>query len=113
MKILDDLTSTLNPEARVRDIRQGLFHTGVLTRECGLAATLPRDALRREQPSVKKPGLLLGGSALELARMAYSEGILEAAIGMATINSLLEIDEVRSKKEARWHKKNWSEWPER
>ena len=95
MKILDDLTSTLNPEARVRDIRQGLFHTGVLTRECGLAATLPRDALRQEQPSVKKPGLLLRESALELARMAYSEGILEAAIGMATINSLLEIDEER------------------
>ena len=95
MKILDDLTSTLNPEARVRDIRQGLFHTGVLTRECGLAATLPRDALRQEQPSVKKPGLLLGESALELARMAYSEGILEAAIGMATINSLLAIDEER------------------
>jgi len=95
MKILDDLTSILNPEARVRDIRQGFFHTGVLTRECGLAATLPRDALRQEQPSVKKPGLLLGESALELARMAYSEGILEAAIGMATINSLLEIDEER------------------
>jgi uncharacterized protein (DUF4213/DUF364 family) len=95
MKILDDLTSTLNPEARVRDIRQGLFHTGVLTRECGLAATLPRDALRQEQPSVKKPGLLLEESALELARMVYSEGILEAAIGMATINSLLEIDEER------------------
>jgi len=95
MKILDDLTSTLNSEARVRDIRQGLFHTGVLTRECGLAATLPRDALRQEQPSVKEPGSLLGIDALELAQMAYSEGILEAAIGMATINSLLEIDEGR------------------
>ena len=95
MKILDDLVSKLNTEARVRDIRQGLFHTGVLTRNCGLAATLPRDALRQEQPSVKEPGLLLGKSALELARMAYSEGILEAAIGMATINSLLEIDEER------------------
>ncbi len=93
MKIFDDLISTLNPEAGVRDIRQGFFHTGVLTRECGLAATLPRDALRQEQPSVKEPGLLLGKGALELARMAYSEGILEAAIGMATINSLLEIDE--------------------
>jgi len=93
MKILDDLISTLNSEARVRDIRQGLFHTGVLTRECGLAATLPRDALRQEQPSVKEPGSLLGIDALELAQMAYSEGILEAAIGMATINSLLEIDE--------------------
>lgn len=95
MKILDDLISMLNPECSVRDIRQGLFHTGVLTRNCGLAATLPRDALRQEQPSVKEPGLLLGKSALELARMAYSEGILEAAIGMATINSLLEIDEGR------------------
>ena len=95
MKVLDDLISTLNMEPKVRDIRQGLFHTGVLTRECGLAATLPRDALRQEQPSVKEPGLLLGKSALELARMAYSESILEAAIGMATINSLLEIDERR------------------
>jgi len=93
MKILDDLISVLNPKCSVRDIRQGLFHTGVLTRNCGLAATLPRDALRQEQPSVKEPGLLLAKSALELARMVYSESLLEAAIGMATINSLLEIHE--------------------
>ncbi|MEJ2739125.1 MAG: DUF4213 domain-containing protein, partial [Dehalococcoidia bacterium] len=52
MKILDDLISTLDSEAEVRDIRQGLFHTGVLTRQCGLAATLPRDVLRQKQPSV-------------------------------------------------------------
>ena len=95
MKILDDLLSTLNLEARVRDIRQGLFHTGVLTRHCGLAATLSRDALRQKHPSVKEPGFLLEKTALELARMAYSESIPEAAIGMATINSLLEIDEGR------------------
>lgn len=95
MKIIDDLISTLNMEARVRDIRQGVFHTGVLTRNCGLAATLPRDALCQEQPSVKEPDSLLAKSALELARMAYSDSILEAAIGMATINSLLEIDEGR------------------
>lgn len=92
-KILDELISALNSETRVRDIRQGLFHTGVLTRECGLAATLPRDALRQEQPLVKEPGFLLKKSALELARMVYSESILEATIGMATINSLLKIDE--------------------
>lgn len=92
MKILDDLLSILNPEANVRDIRQGIFHTGVLTRSCGLAATLPRDTLRQEQPFVREPGSLLEKTALELARMAYSESIAEAAIGMATINSLLEID---------------------
>jgi len=95
MKILDDLVSTLNMEAKVRDVRQGLFHSGVLTRNCGLAATLPRDALRQEQPSVKETGSLLEKSALGLAQLAYSESILEAAIGMATINSLLEIDEGR------------------
>jgi len=95
MKILDDLLSILNLEASVRDIRQGLFHTGVLTRNCGLAATLPRDALRQAQPSVKEAGFLLEKTALELARMAYSESIPEAAIGMAAINSLLEIDEGR------------------
>jgi len=93
MKILDDLLSILNPEAGVRDIRQGIFHTGVLTRNCGLASTIPRDALRQEQPSVKEPGFLLKRTALELAQMAYSASILEAVIGMATINSLLEIDE--------------------
>ena len=95
MKILDDLLSILNPEASVRDIRLGLLHTGVLTRNCGLAATLPRDALWQVQPSVKETGFLLEKTALELARMAYSESIPEAAIGMATINSLLEIDEGR------------------
>ena len=59
LKILDDLISILDFDAIVRDIRQGVFHTGVLTRNCGLAATLPRDALRQEPPMVKEPGFLL------------------------------------------------------
>jgi uncharacterized protein (DUF4213/DUF364 family) len=93
MKILDDLIATLNTDAKVRDIRMGLFHTAVLTRNCGLAATLPRDALRQEQPSVREPGRLLEKSALELLRMSYSDNILEAAIGMAAINSMLEVND--------------------
>lgn len=93
MKILDDLMATLDTEAEVKDIRMGLFHTAVLTRHCGLAATLPRDALKQERPSVGETGHLLEKSALELARMAYSDKILEAAIGIAAINSLLEVDE--------------------
>jgi len=95
MKILDEVISALNMGAGVRDIRQGLFHTAVLTRNCGLAATLPRDALRQEEPLVKEPGFLLKKSVQELAQMCYSDSILEAAIGMATINSLLEVDERR------------------
>ena len=92
MNVLDDLFSTLNFDASVRDIRQGIFHTGVLTRYCGLAATLPRDALRQEPPLVREPGYLLNRAPRELAHMACSESILEASIGMATINSLLEVD---------------------
>jgi hypothetical protein len=93
MKILDDLISMLDLEAPVKDIRQGVFHTGVMTRYCGLAATLPRDALRQDPPNVKEPGFLTEKSASELARLAYSESILEASIGVAAINSLLEVDE--------------------
>jgi len=93
MKVLDDLIATLDTGAEVRDVRMGLFHTAVLTRNCGLAATLPRDALQQEQPSVGDPGCLLEKSSPELVRMAYSDKILEAAVGMAAINSLLEVNE--------------------
>ncbi|MBW1890402.1 MAG: DUF364 domain-containing protein [Deltaproteobacteria bacterium] len=93
MRILDALISTLNVNTPVKDIRQGVFHTGVVTRYCGLAATLPQDALRQDPPMVKEPGFLLHKTPLELARLAYSPNLLEAAIGMATINSLLDVDE--------------------
>lgn len=93
MRILGDLISALNTDAEVRDICLGLFHTAVLTRSCGLAATLPRDALRQEPPFVREPGALLEKSALELVQMAYSRSLPEAAIGMATINSLVEVND--------------------
>ena len=92
MKILNDLISALDLEAPVKDVRQGVFHTGVITRNCGLASTLPRDALRQERPLVKEPGFLVHKNALELVQMAHSESLLEAVIGMATINSLIPID---------------------
>ena len=93
MKILNDLISTLDFSAPVREIRQGVFHTAVLSRNCGLAATLPRDALRQKPPLVKEAGSLTGKSAEELVHMAYCESLLEAAIGVAAINSLLEVEE--------------------
>lgn len=99
MKILDDLISDLNFDTEVRDIRQGVFHTGVLTQRnglnsnCGLASTLPRDAMLQDPPMVKEPGYLTDKTAQELASLAYSDSIMEAAIGMATINSLLDVDE--------------------
>ncbi len=42
---------------------------------------------------VKEPGDLLNKSPEDLAHLAYSPSILEAAIGMAALNSLLEVDQ--------------------
>jgi hypothetical protein len=69
MKILDDVLSTLNFDEPVRDIRQGVFHTAVLTSECGLAATLPRDALGQESCLVRESGFLLIGHCLPLDQL--------------------------------------------
>jgi uncharacterized protein (DUF4213/DUF364 family) len=93
--ILKDIIESLKYDADVKDIRQGIFHTGVVSRNCGLAATLPRDALKQTPPLVETPGFLLDKTARELADMAFSESILEAAIGMAAINSLVDIDELK------------------
>jgi len=95
MKILDDLLSTLKQEAVVKDIRQGPFQTAVLTSGCGLASTPHNHVHHQDDPPVRQAGALIGRRALELAKMAYSPSLLEAAIGMATINSLLDIDEGR------------------
>ena len=93
MPVLDEIISTLNFNVKINDIRQGVFLTGVVSRHCGLASTLPRDAFRQESLFVRAPGLLLESSAEKLVHLAYSNRILEAAIGMATLNSLLDVNE--------------------
>jgi uncharacterized protein (DUF4213/DUF364 family) len=95
MKILDALLASLDYGADVRDIRQGPFQTAVLTRHCGLASTPHDPGPHHSRSAVGDAGRLLEKSARELAGMAVSESLHEAAIGMATINSLLEIDEKR------------------
>jgi len=93
MKILNDLLSNLNTEANVQDIRQGSFQTAVLTRNCGLASTPHDGSSHHSMAPVAEPGLLLEKDARTLAQLAKSQSLHEAAIGMAAINSLIDIDE--------------------
>ena len=95
MKIINDLISTLDCNAPVRGICQGPFQTAVLTRYCGLASTPHDSGPHHDKAPVKEAGLLLDKETLSLAQKALSPSPLEAAIGMATINSLLEVDEGR------------------
>ena len=92
MTILDDLISKLSHDVPVRKVLVGAHWTVVCSRYCGMAATL-----RGNQPhghkQVRDVGTLHTKSARELAEYAYSTDLLEASIGVAAINSLLEIDE--------------------
>ena len=93
MKILDDLILSLKEnDFQVKDVHTCVFWTAVISRHCGLSSTF-----RGEGPShdrgVRDVGNLTRKTALELAEYARSESLLEASIGMATINSLIDIEE--------------------
>jgi uncharacterized protein (DUF4213/DUF364 family) len=93
MKILDDLLISIKgTDALVKSVHTCVFWTAVITNHCGLSSTF-----RSEGPShdrgVRDVGNLTQKTALELAEYARSESLLEASIGMATINSLIDIDE--------------------
>jgi uncharacterized protein (DUF4213/DUF364 family) len=92
VKILDDLMEGLE-DAPVRDVRVGRFWTVVWSRHCGLASTTGPGEHQHGSRFVRDAGSLVGRSALELALLAHSESTLEAGIGLAAINSLLEVDE--------------------
>jgi uncharacterized protein (DUF4213/DUF364 family) len=91
MGALDDLISSLSGDSVVREVHTCVFWTAVLSKHWGVASTF-----HEPHPShrpVKHAGSLAGLSALELARYARSDNVLEASIGMAAINSLIDIDE--------------------
>jgi len=93
MKILDDLVSSLEEDSIVREVYVCVFWTAVVSKHCGLASTLSEG--HPYHKTVRDPGKLRGKSALELAEYAKSDHLLEASIGMAAINSLIDIDESR------------------
>lgn len=92
MKILEDLLDYLSPcEAPLRDVIIGAHWTAVLTRGCGLASTMG-DPHPHTGPSVDNAGKLTEKGAVELMSLVRSDKLMEASVGMATINSLIEID---------------------
>ena len=93
MKILDDIIATIREDAPVSRICTAAFWTAVVSRNCGLASTVRMECTRHAAPQVGNSGDMPTASALELARLSQSELHLEASIGLAAVNSLLEIDE--------------------
>ncbi|MCX5909359.1 MAG: DUF364 domain-containing protein [Deltaproteobacteria bacterium] len=103
MKILSDLIAHLQGKDHpVHEVLTGAYWTAVVSGGCGLASTF-RDEGHPHPRGVKEVGRLTEKSALELAAYALSDYPMEASIGMAAINSLIEVDEKK------WIEQNASE----
>lgn len=96
MTTIDALVDSLQTDAPVLQVQVGAFWTAVVVKtdppRCGLASTL-RPATHPGGPPVPRAGDLLKQSGRDLAGWLRSSSILEASIGMAALNALLEVDE--------------------
>ncbi|MDD3824722.1 MAG: DUF364 domain-containing protein [Anaerolineae bacterium] len=96
MTITDDLLAELKTDAPVRQVVVGAFWTAVVLESnpirAGLGSTLHGEH-HDEGPPVREPGRLRERSGRELAELLRSPQILEASVGMAALNALLDVDE--------------------
>ncbi len=92
MSILDDLLARLPDDVAVRSVLVGAHWTVVCSSHCGLASTITGNKPHGHE-QVRDVGRLHLKSARELAEYARSDNPLEASLGVAAINSLLDVDE--------------------
>ena len=96
MSIIEALLGSLRTDAPVRQVLVGAFWTAVvldtIPPRCGLASTL-HGVGHHDGPPAPRAGHLLEHTGQELASWLRSSSILEASIGLATFNALLDVDE--------------------
>jgi uncharacterized protein (DUF4213/DUF364 family) len=92
VNLIDDLIASLPDDVAVKSVQVGVHWTMVSSRHCGLASTLVGNQ-PHGHAKVRDVGRLQLKSAHELAEYARSDNVLEASIGIAAINSLIEVEE--------------------
>lgn len=96
MEILRRILDSLPTEKiKVSTVQVGAHWTLVGSRGWGLASTLLPDEPHGSS-SVRDVGMLHQKDAQELASWSLSSHVLEASIGMAALNSLLDVDETQA-----------------
>lgn len=92
MTIIRDLLDILTHDEPVRSVVVGAHWTMVCSRYCGLATTINPTTPHDQQVLVREAGSLHQKHARQLAEYALSGNRLEAGIGIAAINSLIDVD---------------------
>lgn len=95
MTLIDDLIQGLPKDQPVRQVLVGVHWTVVCSKWCGMASTITGDNPHAHE-KVRSVGQLHELSAHELASFARSDNPLEASLGVAAINSLLDVDETKA-----------------
>jgi uncharacterized protein (DUF4213/DUF364 family) len=100
MTTIDQLLEGVRTDARARHVVVGVFWTAVVLDgdppRCGLASSLAEPHHHSaEEPPMSRAGHLLEKSARELAENLRSSSRLEAGVGMAALNALLDVEEDR------------------
>jgi len=94
MKLIDDIISTIEEKtlnALIKEVRIGPFWTGVWSKYGGLASTTFTHSPGMPPP-IKDAGDLTKKTAFEICHYANDTNTLKASIGMAAINSAIEVD---------------------
>ena len=94
MKLIDDIISTIDENTKndlVKEVRIGPFWTGVWSKYGGLASTTFTHAPAMPPP-IKEAGCLTEKHIGEICDYAKSDCLLKSSIGMAAINSAIEVD---------------------
>jgi len=92
MTIISELLAALPVEPEpVRDVIIGVNWTMVTSRYCGLGSTLVNSG-PHGSGRIRDVGELHYKSAQELATWLDSDNLLEASVGMAALNSLIDVD---------------------
>ena len=95
MSIFSELLATLPPDPiPVRNVVIGVHWTLVASRHAALASTL-FNCGPHGHSQMRDVGKLIGKSAQELAGWMESDNLLEASVGIAAFNSLVEVDQNR------------------
>ncbi len=95
MSIFSELLATLPPEPiPVRNVVIGVHWTLVASQHASLASTL-FNCGPHGSSHMRDVGKLIGKSAQELAGWIESDNLLEASVGIAAFNSLIEVDQNR------------------
>jgi hypothetical protein len=95
MNVIQNLIEHLDhPQAHVTHVCTGAFWTSVTSVHTALATTYREsDQQHTDKPSmVNRAGSLIGLTVKDLATYALSDNTVAASIGMAAINSALEVD---------------------